>query len=1339
MHPQLCYICERYSTTDRSHLTRHQQKCRDKYYCARCPFKSTHRKQIENHFKKQLDVKIYTCKLCKTYKTKKLFNFKRHSINCLSNLQCVDCDYKTSKKSHLILHLKKKHNAYQLKCNHCKNYKTKRVQDYGRHVAQCKRVLSCSHCDYKSSEKSAMEQHMKLKSHSSIFCHKCEKLFASPYYFNQHTYCCNKQTTSDNTMSVQVALNKKFKIMKFSNFKMKADLKKTLYLEMQEKLRELIEKEANEKMGVKWKIALQALLYKPTDGDELNYAAPVFTSPLFTAVPYESVTQLEEAFENINNKVELFCNLGSGWIHDEVQRIDLYIAQNNPLSGSSFIPTPKKFAHKKYSNVLLNIENKKDDLCFKYCVLAKVLQLRDTNPSIYQEIETEINFSGLNFPVEVRQIDVFERKNCQISISVFGYENNELFPLKISASPNRKHHLDLLLITKNLKCHYILIYDKNLFFKYVLRPNNFHRLYTCDYCLNFFKSNTFYQEHVVQCQINSPQVTKYPTKNNNILKFKSFNKKLKRPIVIYSDFETMDINGEFVPSSYAYLIVDDTHSPLILREHCAAQGVINHYLTSIQNDVAEILKTRVDHENIIWTPEDRKLYEEATCCHICEEPFDLSITNPDHPKSRVADHYHFEFKHTKHTMHNRPGYLRGAAHRECNATFQTKLRVPVVFHNLKNFDAHLIIKEIGPFINQKTKFRCIPQTIEKYLTFSLGNLDFIDSLQFLNASLETLVATLEPSQMKLLKHYYPTDEHFKLLCRKGVFPYSYIDSYSKLEDITELPSRDAFYDKLNENPISESDYEHAKTVWETFNCKTLGEYQSLYNKCDTIILGDIFECFREVIMKYYALDPCNYVSSPGMAWDAMLKMTKVNLELVSDPAIYLMFESAIRGGFSCISQRYQEAIPGKSSLLYIDCNNLYAVALSSYLPVSDFEFITTDSLTKVLNTPDDSKIGYICEVDLQTPEHLHDYMNDFPLAPSKETIPLDKLSPFQINLLKELNCTYKPTEKLIASLEPKKNYILHYRNLKLYLQLGMKLTHVHKILQFKQDNFMKPFIDFNTQKRAEATSKFSQDLFKLLSNSVYGRTLMDVRRHENFRLINDEKIAKKYIRKTTFKQFSIFNNDLVGVMFMKTKVELKNPIFIGMAVLDISKVVMYDYYYNVLKRKYQDTIILCLTDTDSFLYYLQQSCDIKTELMTLMDTLDTSNYPKDHILYSDKNKKVIGKFKDESPNDPIVRFCGIRSKMYSYVTRSMYKKNVGKGVPKKSLKKINFDDYKNSLFNAKEYYTQFQQISSHNHSISIKSLEKKSLSPFDDKRYLLSDKISTLAYGHHRIKELENI
>ena len=264
---------------------------------------------------------------------------------------------------------------------------------------------------------------------------------------------------------------------------------------------------------------------------------------------------------------------------------------------------------------------------------------------------------------------------------------------------------------------------------------------------------------------------------------------------------------------------------------------------------------------------------------------------------------------------------------------------------------------------------------------------------------------------------------------------------------TKLPPKEKFFSKLNDCGISDEDYEHAQKVWKEFGIKNMGEYHDFYLKSDVLLLADVFEEFRNVCMENYSLDPAWYYTSQGLSWDALLKHSRIGLELLTDPDMLLMFEKGIRGGISMISNRFGKANnkyrymgekydwqhPSKF-IVYLDANNLYSWAMMKPLPVGDFEWMEEKELEKWKSFP------CILEVDLEYPKELHDLHNDNPLAPER---------------LKIGN-----VEKLIPNLWDKENYIVHHENLKLYEKLGLKIK-IHRGIKFREEPWMKSYIKLN--------------------------------------------------------------------------------------------------------------------------------------------------------------------------------------------------------------------------------------------------------------------------------------
>src|SRR6218665_2237482 len=346
-------------------------------------------------------------------------------------------------------------------------------------------------------------------------------------------------------------------------------------------------------------------------------------------------------------------------------------------------------------------------------------------------------------------------------------------------------------------------------------------------------------------------------------------------------------------------------------------------------------------------------------------------------------------------------------------------------------------------------------------------------------------------------------------------------------------------------------------------------------------------------------------------WNAMLFFYLICSKLSSK---YLFAEKGMRGGVSAICNRYAKAnnpylsegynpTEESSYITYLDCDNLYGYAMCEPLPTGKFRFLTPRELEDFdLNSKsDDGLKGYILEVDLEYPSNLHETHNDYPLAPEKMVITTDMVSPHGRDLANTLGIKINnKSEKLVPNLMPKNHYVLHYRNLKFYTTLGLKVTKVHKIMEFEQTRWLKPYIEFNTKKRQEAKNAFEKDLFKLMNNSIYRKTLQNNRRHLDVRIVTNEKRAKKLVARQTFQSFNIINEDVTVIKLTKTNVVLDKPIYVGMCILDLSKLHMYDFHYNHILSVYGKRAKLLFTDTDSLTYHIRTD-DLYKDMLEHLD------------------------------------------------------------------------------------------------------------------------------------------
>ena len=330
--------------------------------------------------------------------------------------------------------------------------------------------------------------------------------------------------------------------------------------------------------------------------------------------------------------------------------------------------------------------------------------------------------------------------------------------------------------------------------------------------------------------------------------------------------------------------------------------------------------------------------------------------------------------------------------------------------------------------------------------------------------------------------------------------------------------------------------------------------------------------------------------------------------------------------------------------------------------------------------------------------------------------------------------------KLIPTLSNKEKYVLHYRNLQLYVDLGLKITKVHRVLEFNQSPWLKQYINFNTQKRTDAKNAFEKDFFKVMNNSVFGKTMENLWKTDDVRLVTDENKLLKMVAKPTYVSSKIFNENLVVVHKIKETLTLNRPSYVGFCILDLSKTLMCDVHYNYIKNKYANRAKLLFTETDSLCYEIETN-DVYQDFFNDKNKFDNSGYPENSPFYNKTNKKVIynvGKFKDEASGIRVSQFIGLRSKMYSYIKDNDQNNKTAKGMKNIVIKKnIKHEDYKQTLFNNRQMYHTMKTIRSKNHQLASYELNKVSLSCFDDKRYLLDDRINSYAYGHYKINTLK--
>ena len=1068
----------------------------------------------------------------------------------------------------------------------------------------------------------------------------------------------------------------------------------------------------------------------------------------------EIVGEMEnEMIENLEN----FNRGGSNWVFEKVIRLEIQFARWNPLRGSSstlrgssWIALPPALQKKK---ALINMKNE-DDMCFKWC-LARACNPVAIHPeritAKLQEQAEELNWDGCQFPMAVNKIKLFESRNPHISVNCFGWRSGSVFPLKI-VREEKECHVDLLLLKKEFNSHFVLVKNfSRLLSSQVVR--NGHERFFCKSCLNSFRRVEKLEEHKKICGEFEPTKIEVP---GGVCSFRNFQKIMHVPVVGYADFESIlkpisekkEEGGtggtggtvkthEHVPCRFAFHLVSPflQTEPVLKRAKDETEELPKDFIRELISCVKRTQLSLPKKKMFPLTNEEWKTFREATVCWLCRKEFG------DGNLRKVRDHCHFT------------GKFRGAAHSSCNLKFQRPKFTPVFLHNLQNYDEHLFVRALGT-LDEVLDVTCIPNNEEKYIAFSLKfelkkerrevaegewkeftvkhEIRFLDSFKFTLSGLSSLVENLPKEDLKETIRFF--GERSELMSRKGVYPYEFMDGFDKFEK-KQLPKKASFFSRLNQEKVTDENYQRAQKVWEEFSCQNMGEFHDLYLKTDVLLLADVMESFRKLCEKHYELDPAHYFTTPGLAWDAMLKMTDVKLELLDDVDQLLMVEKGIRGGNSNVFKRFATAnnkfmknFDEKQTsrfLVYLDANNLYGWAMSQPLPVGKFAWMSEEELKNWKNFVETEGRGCILEVDLIYPEELHDSHNDFPLAP-------------EILMLGSV-------EKLTQNLRNKKGMVLHGRNLELFLSLGMKLKTIRRGIKFSEKPFMKCYIDKNTELRAKGKTKFEKEFFKLMNNSVFGKTMENLRKRVSIELVKDAEKAEKLVNKPNFVEVKIFDEFLIAVKMRKTRVVMNKPIYAGMTTLDLSKLLMFNFHYGYVKKKW-DKVSVVYTDTDSLVLEIETEDFFADIAADVPEWFDTNDFPADHPAVLNgmpivlENKKKIGLMKDECGGLIMTEFVALKPKLYSFLLEANEKimeKQKAKGVKKCMIKKsLRHANFVKCLMTGKNQMRKQTLFRSREHYLFTENMTKIALSAADDKRIVLENGIDTLALGHWREKSL---
>ena len=666
-------------------------------------------------------------------------------------------------------------------------------------------------------------------------------------------------------------------------------------------------------------------------------------------------------------------------------------------------------------------------------------------------------------------------------------------------------------------------------------------------------------------------------------------------------------------------------------------------------------------KDIIMTDEDKQDFENNNICRFCEKYIELD---------KIRDHCHLTGKH------------RGPAHSDCKLKVkQTDSNfIKIGLHNFSNYDCHMFFKQLVDRKKHNVKFIILPKTDEKYISVTYGCIKFIDTYKFLSSSLDKLVQTLVNNSHKTLKNLkkevigddkilniinelenlidktkrnqsistlkkkYPDKineleeallnyigEHdlkilkkefpdkWKYLTKKLAYPYENFNSFEDYKKTVDKLENKDFFSKLKNKCPDDKEIDRTREIIRKFNYKDGKELTELYCKSDVLLLACVFEKFIKVSQNEFGISPLYFVSLPGYTWECELKYINIKLQTLQDKYMILLLENGIKGGISGVmGDRYVKSDKNKN-ILYVDCTNLYGHSMSQSLPYDDIKFETENvCLEERLNTPDDSDIGYFLEVDIEYPQNIRDKTRHFPFCPEFKFISKDHFGPYMKSIVPK---NYVSHKKLICDWTDEKNYLIHFRMFKFYVRHGMKIKKVHSVISYKQSKWLEKYIDFNTQKRNLAVNDFEIDFYKLLNNAFYGKTMENVRHRCKIEFIKRDEIDKilKQKKKLTFNGIHKSFNNCDSYLFKEEEILMDKPIYLGFAILEFSKLHMYETYYDILQPYFgQEDKQLHYKDCDSFFVGIISENIIK-DLKNLEDIFDFKKIHENHEIYSEKN------------------------------------------------------------------------------------------------------------------------
>lgn len=1295
------------------------------------------------------------CEKCnKTFASKQSYN--SHSIlfhKKIFSCECCQKDY--CGKYALNVHLKAKQNC----CSFCHNVYVNK-QGKQRH----ERV-----CDEKFARLS-----LKIVNSAQVYCDNCGKYLSKNSWY-QHlrslAHIDNVMKAVDEDVElVESGLEEKLKTYRIKN----KDRKVVDYMEffkiIKPKLTSILHNEVVTRGTIKYRLIAFGQYMRPltTDGDEEQHeSSKHFTHRYIILGNPEQIDELlEESFQEILAKNEEYETHRSGWAIIAVDFVLVEIVKFDLITIGSFIPLSE---HLKAKKCLLNVASL-DNNCFLMCVAAyffrNLVAPKDRRLGCsYTQFFPRFNIGKLEFPFCLSDIQKFEKMNAKYNfkINIYSYNGPGKFGVIRCTDKEAVHNIDLLLLSGPENFHFVLILSLSTLLRKKLVKSR-RNIYFCRMCLSHFYEKNRYNLHV-ELKCNAIKM-KFPAESH--LRFKKFYTRNLHAFVGYGDIECLNIKiSTSTPSDKNSYVMNITeHQPcccsyvfwnkfiqngrLEKMRYFEGPSCVRKMLLNIRRDVlafcTQYLSLNYDRSTI--TDEMREYFDQETHCYICGYEMDRARDELvyDHSHQHKPDE---EMDVPRRDPNIRCGNIFSITHKACNFQRQEKLIFPILYHSLGSYDLHLILLELGKL--RIGKLDCIAKTREKFLLLTWSfyskehkyvTIRFLDSLKFLEKSLSKCVDDCDDFSMveTFLDEVYPCLNGSKDVMKKNFLPYEFLDGYDKLD--LGFPSKNDFFSILKGEGIDEKDYLFAVDVYNKLKCKNMREYLKFYLMMDVVILSQVFQNFRMNCFANFYMDVAHFITLAGYSFDCCLSLTKVNLEFVKDENIIIFIQKSLLGGYctnqkrlcignSTLSKSFDPTKPEKD-LIMGDITNLYGAGMNlNELPVSGFRWLREDEISSIERNENvlDIHEGFIVECDI-------DYVS---------TIHNRKHMEWPILIENVIDKNNDKNSRLVATLYNKRNYAISNHSLSEALKRGLILRKVHRGVKFQTSNWIQSFVNFVSDLRAKASSKFYVDITKSIVNQFYGKTIARIDKYVNMNLVynykrmtdkNEIKRINKWLCSPKFKGFNIISKDLIGLSVSRDSYKYNLPCAVGWMITDAAKRIMNRLVHEVILEHSDCSIIY--SDCDSLFlecYNLKAFLAMMYKFPTYFDFSTVEDENVYGIIKS--GERVPGRLKFENNNQIVSMILVISPKMYliQYENQENLEKTYlkkMKGTSRSSIDSITLNDFINVFLTHSIERRNMFRIASDNHILYTQKINKVALSiqKFQKRIFIDNDSVP---YGscHH--------